>query len=196
MFNQEFYYLLLVQLVRQNIYFIICVGLLQAATIVSDAKDSDICPKHQHTTTDTKVPSTNPTSDGSITNPSSSLNNKTPSSTTIVLSDSIPNEDDYTTKSPNNHTSFEPSGRQVKGMSILALTLISGTFAILVVFVMLCVLWRRYPPRRRHGRYKSFLPMSLQSDDGSIAIPTIGLPRSNKAEAEILIPADEDDDEI
>ena len=165
---------------------------------MSDAKDSDICPKHHRTTTDgTKAPtSIKPTSDD-ITNPSSSLNNETSSSVTFVLSASeLPDEKNYGTKSPSNHTSFEPSERPVKGISVLALTLISGTFAILVVLVMLCVLWRRYPPRRRHGRYKSFLPMSLQSDNGSIAIPTIGLPRSNKAETEILIPADEDDDEI
>ena len=121
------------------------------------------------------------------------------SSTSTVVSASnlvneLPDENNYATEDPSNHTSIETHSEQsVGGISILALTLLSGTLAILLVLVMLCVLWRRYPPRRRYGRYKSFLPMALQSDDG-IAIPTIGLPRSSKAEAEILIPADEDDE--
>lgn len=127
-----------------------------------------------------------------------------PSLTTTIVSASnlvveLPDENNYATEdtTPDNETSIEAHPHQsADGISILALTMLSGSLAVLLVLVMLCVLWRRYPPRRRHGRYKSFLPMSLRTDDGGIAIPTIGLPRSNKAEAEILIPEDEDDDEI
>ena len=125
------------------------------------------------------------------------------SSTSTVVSASnlvneLPDENNYategpSTESPSNHTSID-SNHSVGGISVLALTMISGTMAILLVLVMLCALWRRYPPRRKYGRYKSFLPMSLQTEDGGIAIPSIGLPRSSKAEAEILIPADEDDE--
>ena len=182
-------------------------GLQHPATIVSDDEDSDVCPKHHHvvpvTTTGTDVPTpTESTDDDHIVTSvtTSSSHNEILSSTSTVVSASnlvnkLPDENNYATEDPSNHTSTEThSDQSVGGISILALTLLSGTLAILLVLVMLCVLWRRYPPRRRYGRYKSFLPMALQSDDGGIAIPTIGLPRSSKAEAEILIPADEDDE--
>ena len=115
---------------------------------------------------------------------------------TSTLVTKVPDEKNYATEppKPDNQTSIETESKEsASGISILALTLISGSLAVLLVLAMLCLLWRRYPPRKRHGRYKSFLPMSLQSD-GGIAIPTIGLPRGNKAEAEILIPEDEDDE--
>ena len=181
-------------------------GLQHPATIVSDDEDSDICRKHHHvvpvTTTETNFPTPTESIGNNHNAITSSLHNEKSSSTSTVVSAStlvseLPDENNYATKRPSNYTVVETHSEQsVSGISILALTVISGILAILLVLVMLYVLWRRYPPRRRYGRYKSFLPMALQSDDGGIAIPTIGLPRSSKAEAEILIPADEDDDEI
>lgn len=188
------------------VHILTSVGLKVAAAVVSDAHDSKVCPKY-HSVVVTDPKATTPT--GSTKNnhiidnvTTSSSHNKitNPSSTnTIVLTSDLatelPNQKSNVTEGvPSNNTFVvvHSSG----GISVFGLTLLSGILALLLVFIMLCVLWRRYPPRKRYGRYKSFLPMSLQTDDGGIAIPTIGLPRSNKAEAEILIPEDEDDDEI
>ena len=180
-------------------YYITCIqGLQHPATIVSDDEDSVICPKHHHTipvtTTETNAPTpTESTDSNHIVTTDHEMSSST--STVVSASNLFPDENNYATEGPSNYTSIErDSDHSVSGISILALTLISGTMAVLLVLVMLCVLWRRYPPRRRYGRYKSFLPMSLQTEDGGIAIPSIGLPRSSKAEAEILIPADEDDE--
>lgn len=151
------------------------------------------------TTTGVHVPTPAESTDDDHIVTTNSPHDEMSSTSTVVsasnLVNELPDENNYATEDPSNDTSNQlDSNRSVDGISILALTLLSGTMAVLLVLVMLCVLWRRYPPRRRYGRYKSFLPMSLRTEDGGIAIPTIGLPRSSKAEAEILIPADEDDE--
>jgi len=179
----------------------ISIGLQHPAEVVSDDDDSNVCPKH-HVKTGNTPKTTLPTptesndNDHGVTTPSSTHNEIfVASSTNNVVSTTNELPDEKNQAATQNILTERPN-HPANGISIFGLTLITGTIAIILVFGMLCLLWRRYPPRRKYGRYKSFLPVSLRTDDGGIAIPTIGLPRSNKAEAEILIPEDEDDDEI
>ena len=180
--------------------FFLLVGLLTPATIVSTATDSELCPKHHEgpTTTNTIAHTTQNSTSSSVASeqlPTSIpiITDTIPSPTTESSKTEIPNESHDSTNVVLNKSQGQHS---VSGISIASLVLLTGILAMLMVIGMLCLLWRRYPPRKRHGRYKNFLPMSLRSDTGGIAIPTIGIPRSNnRAEAEILIP-DDDDDEI
>ena len=174
-------------------YCVLCacplVGLLTAATIVSTANDSEICPKsHDNPTNNPEVSVTENTTSNELPTATSDTTDAVPSSPKTEIPDKPHNLTDiFGDKSQGQHS--------VSGISIATLVLLTGILAMLLVITMLWLLWRRYPPHKRHGRYKNFLPMSLQSDTGGIAIPTIGIPRSNnRAEAEILIPDDDDDD--
>jgi len=175
--------------------FVALVGLLTPAAVVSTATDSEICPKHHEEPTVNTDATISQSTENST---SKSVVSKLPT-TTPVVTDTIPSTIELP-KTDESHNDIFPSKSKeqhsVSGISIVSLVLLTGILAMLMVIGMLCLLWRRYPPRRKHGRYKNFLPMSLRSDTGGIAIPTIGIPRSNnRAEAEILIP-DDDDDEI
>jgi len=184
---------------RLWVVHLLLVGLLTPATIVSTPSDSEICPKHHddEPTTSTDATTTHTTEDSTYKSVISELPTATPVINTIPpttessktkISDKADNSAHiFTSESKDQHS-------PVNGISIASLVLLTGILAMLMVIGMLCLLWRRYPPRKRHGRYKNFLPMSLRSDTGGIAIPTIGIPRSNnRAEAEILIPDDDDD---